>query len=233
VSDEPGWSLGSFKGTTLRVEPTFLILSGFFIASELDHRVPLSVALLWLPILFISVLAHEAGHAALFAAFGFGPSHIYLGGFGGRTVNPGPTTAGSSILISLAGPVSSLFLSVVAFLVLWRVDAARSIPLLKNFFESLAEANLVWGLLNLAPIYPLDGGSIVFSAARLVMSLRAALLLSVISSLLFAVLLGGLALFTRQLFVALFAALFAFQNLHRWRQWQGRGAAPTNSEVEP
>ena len=52
-------------------------------------------------------------------------------------------------------------------------------------FEQLKYINLFWGLINLLPVYPLDGGQIVrtwMSSRRGIPGLRTSLLISIIAS---------------------------------------------------
>src|SRR5450755_358043 len=75
--------LGSIRGTTLGVDFSFLILVGLWVASYYDPAAGIQHALLWIPVLFLSVLIHELAHALMIGAFGYGPSEIVLGGIGG------------------------------------------------------------------------------------------------------------------------------------------------------
>ena len=78
MSSEPhGLRLGSVAGTSLFVQPSFLILAAFFVLLELQVRAPIEQALLWIPTLFFSVLIHELAHALTIAALGFGLFVIY------------------------------------------------------------------------------------------------------------------------------------------------------------
>jgi membrane-associated protease RseP (regulator of RpoE activity) len=72
--------------------------------------------------------------------------------------------------------------------------------------------NVFWGLINLAPVYPLDGGSVmrnIFVQADPVDGVRKSLWLSVIAGAVVA--LVGFFLF-RSLFMALLFGLLAFQS---------------------
>jgi len=72
--------------------------------------------------------------------------------------------------------------------------------------------NIFWGLINLMPVYPLDGGSVarnIFVQADPVDGIRKSLWLSVIAGGIIA--LVGL-FFFRSVFIALLFAILAFQS---------------------
>lgn len=112
----------------------------------------------------ISILWHELGHATAYQVFDCGPSNIFLQGFGGMTVNVhrGELSRMRAIGVSAAGPVAGLVLA-VPFLALEYFGAGLvESPVLRAFISSMAFINLIWSLFNLLPIYPMDGGHIVY-----------------------------------------------------------------------
>ena len=115
-------------------------------------------------IVFVSVLAHELGHAFTGRAFGLTPA-ITLHGIGGLTSwtagrNVGP---GRSLLISLAGPAVGILVGCLLLLgghgvhVLAPDYVAPAIA--DRLFKAALFVNFVWSLFNLVPIVPLDGGN--------------------------------------------------------------------------
>jgi hypothetical protein len=60
------------------------VLPFFFLTALLIGPHDLRGAVLWVPIVFVGVLAHELGHAAAIRNQGFAPA-IQLHGFGGAT----------------------------------------------------------------------------------------------------------------------------------------------------
>ena len=56
--------LGSLRGTSIDVEPNFIILLIFFVVMNYNPELGIHYALIWIPILFVSVLIHELAHAA-------------------------------------------------------------------------------------------------------------------------------------------------------------------------
>ena len=210
-----GIRLFSFRGTTVDVEISFLILIGLFVILDLDRGEPLRVALLWVPILFLSILLHELGHAAAIGVLGFGQSEIRLAGLGGATMNRRSAGPWQEIVISVAGPLVSFGISLVSWLILRSTSDSALGPLVAALLPQLAYANLAWGVFNLLPIYPLDGGHVVQQIARKLLAPMTAAKTSAISSLIFAAILIALAIPTRQFFLIILGALFVLQNYQR------------------
>lgn len=152
----------SIAGIPVRVMPTFwvgAVLSG---ASLLDGGQFDRLAI-WIAILFVSILVHELGHAVMAYAYGW-PPQIYLHHFGGLAVyspHYGHTTW-RSIAISLAGPVAGFCLYGLVFLFVQFLAYRRIVPTSTVAFtiHNLEHVNLWWGLVNLLPVLPLDGGRI-------------------------------------------------------------------------
>lgn len=173
-------------GIPVRVHPFFWLLSlllGMGLHSD-DSR----GLLLWVVICFVSILVHEFGHALTIRYFGWSP-HVVLYSFGGLAIyNPSfsPVQRGGrrarntgvvQILISLAGPGAGFLLAALVFAALLmsnkqaliyfygelrpigRGTPIENIAILKVIVD-LLYVNIYWGLLNLLPIYPLDGGQV-------------------------------------------------------------------------
>ncbi|MDP9001146.1 MAG: site-2 protease family protein, partial [Myxococcota bacterium] len=169
---------------------------------------------LWTGIVLASVLVHELGHATAVLAFGMQP-RIDVHGLGGTTSWSGGGVGlshGKRIVISLAGPTMGFVAWAMVF-ALRSLHVFPSTPLADFVYESLVLVNVVWGVFNLLPVLPLDGGNVLKSAldamtkgrgerpARVVSIIGAALLV-----------LGGLMM--GQWWVALLAVMFISTN---WR----------------
>src|SRR5205814_369500 len=123
----------------------------------------LNLTVIWVVCVFFSILIHELGHALTAQAFGW-PPHIVLYSFGGYasfTPTWGHTT-GRSILVLFAGPGAGfLFYAVIRgveqLLILKHVELGPDGYIALRYLEFI---NLWWGLVNLLPVYPLDGGQI-------------------------------------------------------------------------
>jgi membrane-associated protease RseP (regulator of RpoE activity) len=129
----------------------------------------MELLLIWIGCLFVSILIHELGHALLARSYGCDPE-IYLYQFGGLAVfqpNYRFTTV-RSVLVSLAGPGAGFVLYGVVLLLqmavirsdwLFQLEPAWRWRL-AEFFQQMEWINLWWGLVNLLPVLPLDGGHV-------------------------------------------------------------------------
>lgn len=165
----------------------------------------------WLVVVFVSVLWHELGHALMGRAFGLNPviDLHSMGGTtswqGGRKLTPGP-----SILVSLAGPGAGfLFGGIVLALRLF--GALPHGHLASMVVRDLIWVNVGWGVFNLIPMLPLDGGNVALAALNALTGNRGETPARIVS-LLFALTLGALALRVGWLWSAILAASFAMQN---------------------
>jgi stage IV sporulation protein FB len=155
----------------VRVHPLFWLLALF-----LGMSLPPTALVIWIPVVFISILVHEMGHAVVIRQFGWWPS-ILLYTFGGLAIyRPTHRDPGKQMLISLAGPAAGFALALIVILVLratghpvsfqwggplgfgwgWRTPFEN--PHVQALAEFLLAVNIFWGLFNLLPIFPLDGG---------------------------------------------------------------------------
>lgn len=157
-------------GIFTRVHPFFWLM-GFLMGwprrgnpwPEILGTSELMIALVWALCVFVSILVHELGHALTAKYFGWQPE-IVLYHFGGLAMYV-PTWGNStkrSILVTLNGPNAGFVLYgiVVAVQQFIPLEVFREKPALMLVFSNLEFINLYWGLMNLLPVYPLDGGRI-------------------------------------------------------------------------
>src|SRR5262249_54958026 len=129
-------------------------------------------------------LVHEMGHVFMGRLFGT-DGHIVLYSFGGLAIGSNALHSGwRRALVSFAGPLAQFLLLGVVLLVVWfliapaefrplvtldrhvfgnflqLVHLSRQHLLVQHFFLAMIEINLFWPILNLLPIWPLDGGQI-------------------------------------------------------------------------
>lgn len=137
--------------------------------------------LIWVAVVFQGILMHELGHALVGRAFGRQP-RIELVALGGLTwwEQREPMSPWRSLLVSAAGPAVGIFIGTSALVLM---DALRvPDPSLGRYaFRSLIFVNLGWGLLNLLPVLPLDGGNIVAALMELAAPSRGRLLACYVS----------------------------------------------------
>lgn len=164
----------------------------------------------------LSILWHEFGHALTFQAFDCGPSDIILHGFGGVTQNPlgQRLSRWKHIGVSAAGPGAGLLLSVPCLIGLlakndWSFNTETP-TYLDYFLVMMVFINIFYSVLNLLPIFPLDGGQILFRLSSYV-SKNPARTTAVVSL----VLIVGLGVLTFKFvgtFTIIILALLAFEN---------------------
>ncbi len=145
----------------VRIHPFFWIGTVLFGSSALD-AFGVAYLLAWVAIVFVSILIHELGHAFAFRWFG-SDSHVVLHAFGGLAI-PWSAVRGrwKRIVVSLAGPFAGFLLYGIVYgsnyFFPW---ATREDPLFQRWlYDALVFVNLLWGLVNLLPVWPLDGGQV-------------------------------------------------------------------------
>ena len=224
----------NIAGFPVRVHPLFWVIA-ILLGSGSNN---LLMILVWIVVVFVSILVHELGHALAFRRYGQ-DSEILLHFSGGLTI-PVSSPWGSSyatvgltpnqhIIVSLAGPfagfllaglvlavgaalggqiITTTILGVIPFpVVLMPYGSA-----LTDIFITFLWVNIFWGILNLLPVYPLDGGHV----ARYVLiqrdpldGLRKSLWVSIITGGVLAV--AGMLAFG-SIYMAFLFGLLAFQS---------------------
>ncbi len=214
--------LGSIGGTTIRVDFSFFILVGLWVGTAYNPKLGIEYALLWVPVLFISVLIHELAHAATIASFGYGASEIVLGGIGGVTMNQRKARPWHDTLISLAGPLSSFALA-FAFGRLEYAEFVGTDKMLVHLVPMLTRMNVLWGFFNLLPVSPLDGGHALRNFLRIFLSEKTAFLIAVWVAILVGIVVVILGLKTGLYFVAVLIGWYAYTNYQQWQYFREHG----------
>ena len=172
-------------GMPVRIHPLFWLIA-LFLAPRWEGVDPVPILLCWIAAMLTGILVHELGHAVVQKYVYGAKPWIVLYAFGGLACcdtwawRRQPGTWGS-ILISLAGPLAGFLLVgllvCIAFVsgtpVFLRFIHFFDVPLIPipsfafpiGDYASLSIGFLVlisvfWGVFNLLPIYPLDGGNI-------------------------------------------------------------------------
>jgi stage IV sporulation protein FB len=165
-------------GIPVRVSPWFWLVTVIMGSKRQDA----GAIITWIAAVFLSILIHELGHALVMRKQGFRP-WIVLYAMGGLAcydprdaLRSGKSGWLEQVFVSAAGPVAGFLLA--AILVLGVVAAGHGHPIdIHDFWEvmnpvALPNARLaallndifyicvLWGLVNLLPVYPLDGGQI-------------------------------------------------------------------------
>ncbi|MBW2718964.1 MAG: site-2 protease family protein [Deltaproteobacteria bacterium] len=187
---------------------------------------------IWVAVVFQGILMHELGHALVGRAFGREP-RIELIALGGLTwwEQREPMSPGRSLVVSAAGPAVGIFIGSLS-LVLMDVLRVPDPSLARYAFHSLIFINLGWGLLNLLPVLPLDGGNIVASLMELVAPSRGRLLACYVS---FAVIgvLFAVTVTLKQYPATILLFLLAFSTYQAFRAERQHAASGPSDDTPP
>ena len=143
----------TFLRVQVLIHPLFWVFLLFF--SNLCFH-PCLENLLLGAIFLISLLVHEYGHALTALCFGARPT-ITLEGFGGSVCYPERLSSKQRFLITLNGPLFESLLIVVPYTLL-NLQVFAGHPWIQYALMMTMKINMLWCLLNLIPIAPLDGG---------------------------------------------------------------------------
>jgi Zn-dependent protease/Flp pilus assembly protein TadD len=156
-------------GFDIQVQASFWIstaLLGYW-GSTGSPRDVLPRLLVWVLAVLVSVLVHELGHAFAFRRYRI-QSDIVLYHFGGLTVPRAalPLTRIENIVVSLSGPFAGFFLGGALFAFdHYAPHIVDRMPHLAQYaIGTMLWVNIVWGIINLLPVQPLDGGHVLESA---------------------------------------------------------------------
>lgn len=115
--------------------------------------------------LLFSIVFHETAHSLVARRYGIEIRGITLFVFGGVAEMPGePGSARAEFLMALAGPVSSLALSAALLASSTAIEAVGGPRTITGVVGYLGGLNLILGLFNLVPAFPLDGGRMLRAA---------------------------------------------------------------------
>ncbi len=215
--------LGSIGRTSIDVDFNFLFLVLLFVFINYNAEEGIQYALLWIPVVFVSVLVHELAHAAAIAMLGFGASQIVLTGMGGVTINKRRARPWQDLVISLAGPAASFALY---FLCVWmsiNVRATHTDKMLSALIPVMAWANSRWGFFNLIPVPPLDGGHATRDFFRMFLTERNAFIISIWIAIVVGAGVAVYALLGRAFFVAVYIAWFVYMAFGQWQYFKRHG----------
>jgi len=214
-----------FFGFPTTIQPFFWLIAALITALNLggiNNDMPIWFAKLFIGMagVLLSILVHEFGHALTFRYVFRTPCTIVLHGFGGFAVplrhysrSYGFMGTMSHGFLSFSGPLAGFILAFVMIFIqtIIPVNENLSSTLLRFFFNWTILISIFWGIFNLLPIYPMDGGHIS-REIFLFFFPRRGVEISLIVSMFTAAVLAVLALQTERLFITFFFAYFAYQN---------------------
>jgi Zn-dependent protease/CBS domain-containing protein len=173
--------LGHIKGISIRLHFTLIItfflidwtLSTYFMPdyvkglTPVDYWIMSSIATV---LLFFSILLHELAHSIVATRYGIPVKSITLFIFGGVSdIAKEPRDFHQEFKMSIVGPLTSLGLGAIFAALLWLVSHGSTnsgntieyFDQIKGILFYGAIANLMLGIFNLVPAFPLDGGRVL------------------------------------------------------------------------
>jgi Zn-dependent protease/CBS domain-containing protein len=163
------WKIFTIWGIPIRIHFSWLIVFGLITWSLSTYYFPKAAPELpasshWIKgaagalLLFSSVTFHELAHSFVSRRYKITILSITLFIFGGVAQMKGePPTPKAELRIAIAGPLSSFLLSGV-FFILYVVASSSGV---KALYSYLAQINLILGIFNLIPGFPMDGGRVL------------------------------------------------------------------------
>jgi len=112
-------------------------------------------------LVFVTVVLHELSHSYIAKRYGIKIQRIVLLPIGGVSeMEEIPKDPAQELRIALAGPVANLIIAVISFFILIIFRTSLSTVLLGAIYYFVV-VNLLLGLFNLLPAFPMDGGRIL------------------------------------------------------------------------
>lgn len=171
--------------------------------------------LVWIFVILVSVIIHELGHATTALFFGLKP-RIELVALGGLTYHQGDKLPfWKQFFIVLNGPLFGFMLFLLAWLLL-KVPAL-SVGLWGGVITLFFWVNLIWTVLNLVPVMPLDGGQLLRVILEAIFGAKG-FRYSLITGIVIAGSAAGFFFLYRQFLIGALFALFAFQSFELYRR---------------
>lgn len=175
---------------------------------------------LWATVIFFSILVHEYGHALTAVAFGQRAS-IDLVGFGGLTRRGGKKIKlWQEFLIVLNGPLAGFLLYGISVFFQYRFSSILRHTGLDDILNISIEINLVWTVLNLLPVQPLDGGRIMSIILEAVLGFRG-VKIALFVSIVFSLCLAFYAFMHNWLIGGILFVFFAVESFRAWHDNRG------------
>ena len=153
----------------LRISTLLIVgLVGFYAASFYYSLVPnpplfdlILVGLVSGFMLLFSILAHELMHSIVAQKYGLKVSEIELYLFGGASkIEEEPKTPKSEMIIAVVGPLTSLVIGGILLLIIFLFPIGIY-PLLFVPIFYTGFSNIILGIFNLLPAFPMDGGRVL------------------------------------------------------------------------
>jgi Zn-dependent protease/CBS domain-containing protein len=169
MTSSDGLRVGSVLGVPIFVQPVWFLIVILIAASfgpeverqvpSLNHTAAYFVSLVFVLLLYASVLVHEISHVAVAKGLGMQVRRIVLQLLGGvsEVVEENPGKPSREFLVAVVGPMTSFLLGAVGYVIAAGLDHGTVAWVLVQEF---AIANLFVAAFNALPGLPLDGGRV-------------------------------------------------------------------------
>src|ERR1035437_2602658 len=169
------FQIARIRGISIEIHPSWFLILALISYTLADGWFPAqysgwSTAAYWAVgiaaalLLFVTVLVHELAHAAVAIHRGLPVPKITLFIFGGVSqMARQPRSPGEEFQISAAGPGASIFIAIVTGGAALALNSSNE--KLDGILWYLATVNLLLGVFNIIPGFPLDGGRVLRSIA--------------------------------------------------------------------
>ncbi len=164
------WSfpVGRLFGIPIKVHYTFLLLLAFIWyveSSVLGAEAGFHSVIFW-ALIFACVLLHELGHSLVAQSYGLTIASIILLPIGGVSqIAEIPREPIKEVAITIAGPVVNFLIAGILLLFAKMIDPSLQFSEISlqsgSMVVDLFWANIMLGLFNIVPAYPMDGGRIL------------------------------------------------------------------------
>lgn len=161
-----GWSINLFRvrGIQLSVHSSFFLLLAW--SANDGWKEDRFAGMAWyvgiLLAFFVCVVLHEFGHSFTARHFGIGVRRILLMPIGGMAEFTSiPREPQRELLITLAGPAVNFVIAGLIWLVVPPAEGPEYAASATGLLQLLLHWNLVMGVFNLLPAFPMDGGRIL------------------------------------------------------------------------
>ena len=163
------WKLGTFAGIDVFVHATFLLLIGWIGYSHwLQYGTIAKVVegILFILVLFLSVVLHEYGHALTARKYGIKTRDITLYPIGGvARLERMPDKPIEELWVALMGPAVNVVIAALLFVYLFLTGGLSQVTDLTvasgSFLMRLMIVNISLVVFNLLPAFPMDGGRVL------------------------------------------------------------------------
>jgi stage IV sporulation protein FB len=137
-------------------------------------------------LIFSIVFIHEMGHYGMAKYFGWRIKRVMLWVFGGvmETEEHGNKSIKEEMLVAIAGPIQHLFIYALLFILMYTGWITEPV------YDKAMYYNTVILLFNLLPVWPLDGGKLLFLGLSMIYPYKQALHIIFLFSLVLSLILG-------------------------------------------